>query len=133
MEHMGLESYWWVKIQKTTSFWHILIVTMKSQEKVSYILLNLIRLCIISNSGNTHDKPNKTSTSTTWVKLTLTLTSIVASSPIFNNNVRYSFITCFVGTNIHLCSILLLLFLFSIKYGLTSYPFVDSTYFHQFC
>jgi hypothetical protein len=47
--------------------------------------------------------------------------------------VRYSFITCFVGTNIHLCSILLLLFLFSIKYGLTSYPFVDSTYFHQFC
>jgi hypothetical protein len=115
MEHMGLESYWWVKIQKITSSWHILIITMKSQEKVSHIWLNLIRLCTISNSGNTHDKPNKTSTSTKWVKLTLTLTSIGAWSPIFNNNMWYFFMTRFVGTIIHLCSIFLLLYFLALN------------------
>lgn len=94
-----LENHGWVRIYNINIALDFFIVTIKSHTKMSCIYQNSIRLCITSNNENTHDKPNKTSTSTKCFKLTTILTFIGVSNLVFNINVWYS-ITRFVGTNI---------------------------------
>jgi len=68
--------------------------------KLSCIYQNLIRLCTTSNNKSMHNKLSKTSTSTKCFKLTTILIFIGVPNLIFNINVWYSSINCFVGTSI---------------------------------
>ncbi len=98
--NIGLENHGWVRIHNINIALAFFYCSNEITHKDVLHLSNLIRLSTTSNNENTHDKPSKTSTSTKCFKLKTILTFIGVSNLVFNINVWYSSITCFVGTSI---------------------------------